>query len=114
MCVLLYFLPQPSYICSQTYLPNLRHFTTLRSFSLTVKYPGFFLRLSLANELRNYPPPPPLCGQNFRQKKVTDLGGTPPLPLYGHFPEIFLQKGLKIMFFAQKTPDFGTKNSLRI
>ena len=42
MCVLLYFLPQPSYICSQTYLPNLRHFTTLRSFSLTVKYPGFF------------------------------------------------------------------------
>ena len=22
--------------------------------------------------------PPPLYGQNFRQKKVTDLGGTPP------------------------------------
>ena len=29
-------------------------------------------------------------------------------------PKICLQKGLKIVFFAQKTPDFGPKNRLRI
>ena len=29
-------------------------------------------------------------------------------------PKNVLQKGLKIVFFAQKTPDFGPKNRLRI
>ena len=31
--------------------------------------------------------PPPFTDKIFSKKKVTDLGGTPPLPLYGHSPE---------------------------
>ena len=59
--------------------------------------------------------PTPLYGQNFRQKKVTDLGGTPLPPFTDIFPKNVLQKVLlKIVFFAQKTPDFGPKNRLGI
>ena len=43
-----------------------------------------------------------------------DLGGTPLPPFTDFPPKIFLQKGLKRVFFAQKTPDFGPKNRLRI
>ena len=47
---------------------------------------------------------PPLYGKkNFGKKGVTEFS-----------PEICLQKGLKIEFFAQKTPDFDPKNKLRI
>ena len=67
--------------------------------------------------------PPPFTDKIFAKKKVTDLGGTPlppftdkifgkkgvaelggtPLPPFTDFsPEIFLQKGLKIVFFGQK------------
>jgi len=35
--------------------------------------------------------------------------GTPLPPFTDFHPKIFLQKGLKIVFFAQKTPDFGPK-----
>ena len=42
------------------------------------------------------------------------MGGTPLPPFTDFSPKIFLQKGLKIVFFAQKTPDFGPKNRLRI
>ena len=45
---------------------------------------------------------------------VTDLGGTPLPPFTDFPPKICLQKGLKMVFFAQKTPDFGPKNRLRI
>ena len=45
---------------------------------------------------------------------VTDLGGNPLPPFTDFSPEICLQKGLKMVFFAQKTPDFGPKNRLRI
>ena len=58
--------------------------------------------------------PPPLYGQNFRKKKVTDLGGTPPSPFTDIPPKKILQKVLKMVFFAQKTPVFGPKNRLRI
>ena len=37
--------------------------------------------------------PPPLYGQNFRQKKVTDLGGTPFPPFTDFSPKIFFKKG---------------------
>ena len=57
--------------------------------------------------------PPPLR-IFFGKKGVTDLGGTPLPPFTDFPPKIFLQKGLKIVFFAQKTPDFGPKNRLRI
>ena len=57
--------------------------------------------------------PPPL--QNlFGKKGVTDLGGTPLPPFTDFSPKKILQQGLKIVFFAQKTPDFGPKNMLRI
>ena len=36
--------------------------------------------------------PPPLYGQNFRQKKVTDLGGTPPPPLRTFPQKMFFKK----------------------
>ena len=39
--------------------------------------------------------------------------GTPP-PFKDFSPKFFLQKVLQIVFFAQKTPDFGKKNTLRI
>ena len=58
--------------------------------------------------------PPPLYGQNFRQKKVTDLGGTPLPPFTDIPPKNVLQKVLKMVFFAQKTPVFGPKIRLRI
>ena len=41
---------------------------------------------------------PPHYGQFFWKRRSHGFGGYP--PLYGLFPEIFLQKGLKIMFFA--------------
>ena len=42
------------------------------------------------------------------------MGGTPLPPFTDFPPKICLQKGLKMVFFAQKTPDFGPKNRLRI
>ena len=46
----------------------------------------------------------------FSERGVTDLGGTPLPPFTDFSPEICLQKGLKIVFFAKKkTPDFGPK-----
>ena len=45
--------------------------------------------------------PPPLR-KNFRQKKVTDLGGTPLPPFTDIPPKNVLQKVLKMVFFAQK------------
>ena len=42
------------------------------------------------------------------------MGGTPLPPFTDFSPKICLQKGLKMVFFAQKTPDFGPKNRLRI
>ena len=41
-------------------------------------------------------------------------GGTPLPPFTDFSPKKILQKGLKIVFFAQKTPNFGPKNRLRI
>ena len=47
--------------------------------------------------------PPPLYGQNFRQKKGYGFGGYPPLPLYGHSPENFSSKSAKSgVFWAKK------------
>ena len=50
--------------------------------------------------------PPPLRKKNsakkFGKKGVTDLGGNPLPPFTDFSPEIFLQKGLKIVFFAKK------------
>ena len=48
------------------------------------------------------------------KKGVTDLGGTPLPPFTDISPKKILQKGLKIVFFAQKSPDFGHKNRLWI
>ena len=58
--------------------------------------------------------PPPFTDFFSGKKGVTDLGGTPLPPFTDFPPKIFLQKGLKMVFFAQKTPDFGPKNRLRI
>ena len=55
---------------------------------------------------------PPFTDNNFGKEGITDLGGTPH-PLR-HFPDIFTSKGQKSVFFAQKAPDFGPKNRLRI
>ena len=44
--------------------------------------------------------PPPFTDKIFVKKKVTDLG---------HSPKNVLQKVLKMVFFAQKTPVFGPK-----
>ena len=57
--------------------------------------------------------PPPFT-DFFGKKGVTDLGGTPLPPFTDFSPKICLKKGLKIVFFGQKTPDFGPKNRLRI
>ena len=46
-------------------------------------------------------PLPPLRTK-FSPKKVTDLGGTPPSPLTDTPPKNFLQKVLKMAFFATK------------
>ena len=47
--------------------------------------------------------------------RILSVRGVPPLPPFTDFsPDICLQKGLKMVFFAQKTPDFGLKNRLRI
>ena len=43
-----------------------------------------------ADFVRKGGPPPPLYGQNFRQKKGYGFGGYPPPPLYGFF---FQRKG---------------------
>ena len=48
------------------------------------------------------------------KKGVTDLGGIPLPPFTDFSPKICLQKGLKMVLFAQKTPDFGPQNKLRI
>ena len=55
------------------------------------------------------PPPPPFTDFSFGKKVVTHLGGTPFPPFTDFSPKIFLQKGLKIVFFCSKTPDFGPK-----
>ena len=47
-------------------------------------------------------------------KKVSDLGGNPPSPFTDIPPKNVLQKVLKMVFFAQKTPVFGPKIGLRI
>ena len=52
--------------------------------------------------------------KNFAKQKVTDLGGTPLPPFTDIPPKNVLQKVLKMVFFAQKTPVFGPKNRLRI
>ena len=57
---------------------------------------------------------PPFTDFFSGKKGVTDLGGTPLPPFTDFPPKIFLQKGLKIVFFAQKTLDFCPKNRLRI
>ena len=46
--------------------------------------------------------PPPFTDKIFGKKGVTDLGGTPLLPFTDFSPKSFLQKGLKIVFFAKK------------
>ena len=48
------------------------------------------------------------------QKIGYGFGGYPPPPLYGFPPENFSSKRAKNCVFAQKTPDFGPKNRLRI
>ena len=61
----------------------------------------------------------PFLDQTFRETiknyfaDFVPKGGSPP-PFTDFSPKIFLQKGLKMVFFAQKTPDFGPKNRLRI
>ena len=60
----------------------------------------------------NSAPATPVAKKNrffFGNKGVTDLGGTPLPPFSNISPKNFLKKGLKIVFFAQKTPDFGLK-----
>ena len=57
--------------------------------------------------------PPPLR-IFFPAKKELRIWGVPPPPFTDFPPKICLQKGLKMVFFAQKTPDFGPKNRLRI
>ena len=47
-------------------------------------------------------------------KKELQIWGVPPPPFTDFSPKKFLQNGLKMFFFAQKTPDFGPKNRLRI
>ena len=54
-------------------------------------------------------PPPPFTDKIFGKKGVADLGGTPLLPFMDISPKIFVQKGLKIVFLAQKTLDYGPK-----
>ena len=51
---------------------------------------------------------PPFTDKIFAKKKVTDLGGSPP-PFTDIPPKNVLQKVLKMVFFAQKTPVFGPK-----
>ena len=51
--------------------------------------------------------PPPFTDKIFAKKKVTDLGGTPPTPFTDIPPKNVLQKVLKMVFFAQKTPFLG-------
>ena len=58
-------------------------------------------------------PPPPFTDFFSGKKGFSDLGGSPP-PFTDFPPKIFLKKGLKMVFFAQKTPNFGPKNRLRI
>ena len=67
-----------------------------------------------ADFVRKWGTPPPIYKKNSGKKGVTDLGGTPLPPFTDFSPNTFLQKGLKMVFFAQKTPDFGPKNRLRI
>ena len=62
--------------------------------------------------VRGYPPP--FTDFFSDKKRVADLGGPPPPPFTDFSPKIFLKKGLKMVFFAQKTPNFGPKNRLRI
>ena len=57
--------------------------------------------------------PPPLRTKILAKRELRIWGGPPP-PFTDFPPKIFLQKGLKMVFFAQKTPDFGPKNRLRI
>ena len=59
-------------------------------------------------ELRIGGVPPPSLRTKFSQKKSYRFGGYPS-PFTDFSPEIFLQKGLKMVFFAQKTPDFDPK-----
>ena len=53
--------------------------------------------------------PPPLYGQNFRQKKGYGFGGYPPLPLYGHSPEKCSSKSAKNGVFCPKNTCFWSK-----
>ena len=46
--------------------------------------------------------PPPLTDFFSGKKGVTDLGGTPLPPFTDFSTKIFLQKGLKMVFFAKK------------
>ena len=72
------------------------------------------IKYYFADFVRKGVTPPPFTDKIFAKKKVTDLGGTPLPPFTDFPPEICFQKGLKMVFFAQKTPDFGPKNRLRI
>ena len=55
-----------------------------------------------ADFVRRWGTPLPFTDYSFGKKGVTDLGGTPNPPFMDFSPKVFLQKGLKILFFAQK------------
>ena len=59
-------------------------------------------------------PPPPFRAKFLAKKGVRVLGGPPPPPFTDIPPKNLLQKVLKMVIFAQKTPVFGPKNRLRI
>ena len=63
-----------------------------------------------ADFFRKGGPPPPLRTKFSPKKKFRVLGGPPPPPFTDIPPKKVLQKVLKIVFFAQKTPVFGPKN----
>ena len=53
--------------------------------------------------------PPSFTDKIFSKKKVTDLGGTPPHPLYGHSPEKCSSKSAKNGVFSPKNTCFWFK-----
>ena len=68
-----------------------------------------------AEFVRKGVPPPPLR-TIFLAKKELWILGLPPLPNFTDISLYFFlkKKRLKIVYIAQKTPEFGPKNKLRI
>ena len=67
------------------------------------------IKYYFADFVRKGGTPPPFTDKIFSKKKVTDLGGTPPPPLYGHSPEKSSSKSAKNGDFCPKNTCFWSK-----